>query len=220
MGKGNKTLRQKELIPAVVYGAGEPSKPIELSLKDFQKIWKEAGESSLIELEIGSEKKNVLIKDVQLDPVKDLPVHADFYAVRMDQTLEAKVPVEFIGESSAVKNLGAILIKVIHELDVEALPGDLPSKFEVDISKLANFDDKFLVGDLKLPSGVKILADSDEVIALVEEPRAEEEVPVEAPSLEGIEVVDKKGKKEEEAAEGAESAETAAKKPEAKESSK
>ena len=220
LGKGNKALRQRELIPAVVYGAGEPSRPIEIALKDFKKAWSEAGESSLIELEIGSEKKNVLIKDVQIDPVKDFPVHADFYAVRMDKVIEAEVPVEFVGESPAVKNMGAILIKVVHELNVEALPGDLPSKFEVDISGLANFNDKFLVSDLKLSSGVKVLAGSDDVIALVEEPKAEEEVPVEAPSLENIEVVDKKGKKEEEGVSGSESAEAAAKKPETKESSK
>ena len=218
LGKQNKTLRKSGLIPAVVYGAGEPSKPIELNLKDFQKAWKEAGESGLIELELGSEKKNVLIKDVQIDPVKDFPVHADFYAVRMDKTLEAAVPVEFVGESSAVKTLGAILIKVVHEFNVEALPKDLPHELKVDISVLANFGDRLLVKDMKLPAGVKILAGPDEVVALVEESKVEEEAPAEAPGLEGIEVVDKKGKKEEGTAEGAESAETTPKKPETKES--
>ncbi|OGZ29754.1 MAG: hypothetical protein A2931_00430 [Candidatus Niyogibacteria bacterium RIFCSPLOWO2_01_FULL_45_48] len=210
LGKGNKTLRKKELIPAVVYGAGEPSKSIELNLKDFQKTWKEAGESGLIELEMESEKKNVLIKDVQLDPVKDLPIHADFYAVKMDRMIEAAVPIKFIGESVAVKNLGANLIRVMHELDIEALPKDLPHELEVDISGLANFDDRFLVSDLKLPTGVKVLAGPEEIIALIEEVKVAEEVPAEAPSLEGIEVVDKKGKKEEEGAESG-SAETEAK---------
>lgn len=220
LGKQNKALRASGLIPAVLYGEGETSRPIEMALKDFQKTWTEAGESSLIELEINGDKKNVLIKDVQFDPVKDFPVHADFYAVRMDKTLEAAIPVEFIGESFAVKNMGAILIKVVHELNVEALPKDLPPKLEVDISGLANFNDRFLVGDLKLPAGVKVLANPEDVIALVEEPKAEAEVPVEAPGLENIEVVDKKGKKEEEGAVEGETTAPAAKKPEPKEKSK
>lgn len=211
LGKQNKALRQKELIPAVVYGAGEPSKPIELNLKDFQKIWSEAGESGLIELEIGSEKKNVLIKDVQTDPVKDFPIHADFYAVRMDRTIEAAVPIKFVGESPAVKNLGANLVRVMHELDIEALPKDLPHELEVDVSVLANFNDRFSVSDLKLPAGVKVLAGPEEIIALVEEVKAEEEAPApEAAGLDKIEVVDKKGKKEEEGA-GAEASEAEAK---------
>src|SRR3989344_5645803 len=108
LGKQNKALRKSGLIPAVVYGSSEEPKSIEIGLKDFQKVWSEAGESSLVDLEIDGDKKNVLIKDVQFDPVKDLPIHADFYAVRMDKMLEAAVPVEFTGESPAVKNLGAI----------------------------------------------------------------------------------------------------------------
>lgn len=199
LGKKIKSFREKGLLPAVIYGAGENSKPIALNLKEFERVWSKAGESSIIELEIGGDKKNVLIAEVQRDPLKDVPIHADFQVLRMDEKIEAEVPINFIGESPAVKNLGGVLVKVLHELEIEALPADLPAVLEVDISGLANLDDRFLVKDLKLPNGVKVLASSEEVIILVEEPKAEE-IPVEAPTLEDIEVVGKKGKKEEEGA--------------------
>lgn len=213
MGKKNKALREKGLIPAVVYGSAEKSQPIEIELKNFEKVWREAGESSLIDLEVDGDKKNVLIKEVRLDPVSDKPTHADFYAVRMDKPIQAMVPIEFIGESPAVKNQGAILVKVAHELEVEALPANLPPHFEVDVSSLEKFDDRFLVKDLKLPEGVKVFANPEDVIALAEEPKAEEETPPETPSIEDIEVVGKKGKEEEE---GEAEKETAEKKPESK----
>ncbi|MBI2507260.1 MAG: 50S ribosomal protein L25, partial [Candidatus Niyogibacteria bacterium] len=188
------------LIPAVVYGGTEKPQPLEIDLKDFQKTWEEAGESSLIELDFDGQKKNVLIKAVQKNPLDDTPVHVDFYAVRMDKPIQAAVSIEFAGESPAVKNLGASLVKVMHEIEIEALPKDLPHELVVDISGLRAFNDRFLVKDLKLPSGVKVLAVPEDIVALVEEPKAEE-VPAEAPALEEIEVVGKKGKKEEEAGE-------------------
>lgn len=216
MGKKIKSLRKEGLLPAVVYGAGENSKPIALNLKEFEKVWSKAGESSIIELEIGNDKKNVLIADVQRDPLKDTPIHADFQAIRMDEKIETEVPINFTGEAPAVKNLGGILVKVLHELEIEALPADLPAVLEVDISGLSNLDDRFLVKDLNLPKGVRVLAGPEEVIALVEEPKAEE-IPVETPTLEDIEVVGKKGKKEEESeAESTEKAEAKEIKSEAK----
>lgn len=202
LGKKSKSLREGGLIPAVVYGGTEKPQALEIDLKDFQKTWEEAGESSLIELDLDGQKKNVLIKEVQLDPLKDIPIHVDFYAVRMDKPIQTKVSIEFEGEALAVKNLGASLVKVMHEIEIEALPKDLPHELGVDISGLAAFNDRFLVKDLKLPAGVKVLAAPEDIIALVEEPKAEE-APVEAPSLEEIEVVGKKGKKEEEGVEEA-----------------
>ncbi|QQG46482.1 MAG: 50S ribosomal protein L25 [Candidatus Niyogibacteria bacterium] len=202
-GKKSKTLQKSGLIPAVVYGGTEKPQPLEIDLKDFQKTWEEAGESSLIELDFDGQKKNVLIKDIQRDSINGLPIHVDFYAVRMDKPIQAMVSITFIGESPAVKNLGGSLVKVMHEIEIEALPKDLPHELEVDISGLVAFNDRFLIKDLKLPAGVKVLAGSEDVMALVEEPKAEEEAPSEAPTLEGIEVVDKKGKKEEIAEEAA-----------------
>lgn len=196
IGKKVKALRKKGLLPGVIYSEGKPADSLEMNLGEFQKVWKEAGESSIIELDMDGQKKNVLIKDVQTDPIKDTPTHVDFYSVRMDKRIEAMVPLSFAGEAPAVKNLGGVLVKVIYELEVEALPANLPSELEVNISKLAMFEDRFLVSDLKLPEGVKVLANRQEIIALVEEPRAEEEAPQEEPGLEKIEVVGEKGKEE------------------------
>ena len=195
-GKKVRSIRKQGKIPAVVYGAGEKGTLLEVSEKDFEKVFKQAGESTLVELEIGQDKKNVLIHDVDFDPIKDKPRHVDFLQVRMDKPIRAKVHVVFEGESPAVKNLGGVLVKIIHELEVEALPKDLPHELKIDISNLQNLEDKFLVSNLKLPSGVKVIADSNEVLALVETPRTEEEIKAEeaaaAPSLESIEVLTKK----------------------------
>ena len=222
MGKKIKSLRKEGFLPAVIYGAKEASRPVVLNLKEFEKVWREAGESSLIELELGGEKKGVLIKEVQTDPVKDIPIHADFQAVSMDEKIETEVAIHFTGESPAVKNFGGVLVKVLHEIEIEALPADLPQSIEVDISGLLNLEERFLVKDLKLPPGVKVLAQSDEVVALVEAPKAEEEAAPEAPSLEDIEVVGKKGKKDLPAQAGEEGGEEAegGKTPEAKEPKK
>ncbi len=185
----------------MVYGAGEKEILLQIQEQDFKKVFREAGESSLVELEVGQDRKNVLIHDVAFDPVKDRPIHVDFLQVRMDKSIRVKVPLVFGGESPAVKNLGGVLVKVMHELEIEALPKDLPHEIKVDTSRLINLEDRFTVADLKLSREVKVMAQRDEVLALAATPRAEEEVSVEAaPSLESIEVVGKKKEKAEEAA--------------------
>lgn len=199
LGKKTQNLRNKGFLPAVVYGKGKPSENITVKQGDFMKLWRAAGESTIITLEVGKDKKNVLIHDVAVDPMKDIPTHVDFYIVDMTKTLKVDVALEFIGESEAVKS-GGILVKVHHELEVEALPKDLPHSITVDISLLKTFDDKITVADLKVPAGVTFSADSEETIALVEPPRTEEEIkgtetPEEAPDLQKIEVM-KKGKEE------------------------
>lgn len=210
IGKKAKNLSKEGKIPAVVYGAGEKGVLLQVLLKDFEKVLKVAGESTLIQLEIGADKRNVLIHDIAFDPIKDKPTHADFLQVRMDKSIKTKVELNFIGESPAAK-LGGILVKVLHEIEVEALPADLPHGIDVDLSKLANLEDKFTVGDLSLPKGVKIHADSDEVLALIETPRTEDELKAEEEAasggLESIEVVGKKEKEEEAAAEAEEASE-------------
>ena len=131
-------------------------------------------------------------------------MHADFYMVRLDRSIRVTVPLEFIGEAPAIKQ-GAILVKVIRELDVEALPANLPNILSVDVSMLGAVGDRFLVSDLKLPPGVVVPANPADIIAIAEEPKAEEEAPAEAaPSLADIEVVGDKGKKEEEESVGEE----------------
>lgn len=163
-------------MPAVVYGEGVPSQSIAVPYKDFEKVYKEAGESTLITLEVDGKSHNVLINDIAHDPLRGNPLHADFYAVRMDKVIKTKVPIEFFGESPAVKNESGILVKVMQELEVEALPKDLPHGLRANLSGLQNFEARLLVKNILLPQGVKILADLDDVIALVEPPRSETEL--------------------------------------------
>ena len=196
LGKKTRNLRKRGFLPAVVYGGGKSAQPITIKESEFLKLWKSAGESTVIELDIGKEKKNVLIHEVDIDPIKDNPIHVDFYTVDMAKKIHVDVALEFIGESDAVK-AGGILVKVLHALKVEALPNDLPHSISVDISQLKIAGDSITVSAVKIPKGVKILDNPEETVAMVEALRAEEEVKVEeAPSLESIEVVGKKPKAE------------------------
>ncbi len=176
LGKSVKTLRQKGFLPAVLYGEGIGSQAISVSERAFAMMFKEAGESTLLELAIGEKSHTVLIHDVSHDPLSGRPLHADFYAVRMDKVLRITVPVEFIGESAAVKNEGGVLVKVAHELEIEALPGNLPHALTVDISSLAALGGRLLVRDISVPKGVEILAHPEEVVAVVEAPRSDAEL--------------------------------------------
>lgn len=182
---------------AVLYGHKEVSTPISVSLMDFKKVWKEAGESSVISLSGVGEEKEALIHDVDFEPITGEPRHADFYIIEKGRKVQVKVPLNFIGIAPAVKEMGGILVKVIHEVEVEAIPKDLPHEIEVNISKLENFESKIEVKDITVPTGVKILAKPDEVVALVSEAKEEElEVAPEAVDLSAIEV-EKRGKEEE-----------------------
>lgn len=175
---GNKVgaLRRDGFLPAVLYGEGVPSQSISIPYKDFEKAYREAGESTLVKLEIDGKPFNVLIHDIAYDPLKGSFLHADFYAVRMDKVIRTRVPVEFVGESSAVKNEGGVLIKVIQEVEVEALPQDLPHTLKADLSLIMALAGKILIKDIKLPKGVKVTLDKDEVLALVDAPRSEAEL--------------------------------------------
>lgn len=193
LGSQVKSLRKKGLLPGVVYGEGMESKAITTSFADFERVLRQAGESTLVTLHVEGKPYNVLIHDVAYHPTKGQPIHADFYAVRMDKAIRATVSLAFIGESSAVKNEGAVLVKVMHEIEVEALPKDLPHELNVDLVLLAVIGSKVLVKDIVLQKGVEIMADGDEMVALVESPRAAEEP---EPTVAG-EVVEVKTEQEE-----------------------
>jgi large subunit ribosomal protein L25 len=219
-GKALRTLRKKGGVPAVTYGHGVESVPLELSAQEFGKVFAKAGSSTVVSLKLDGADKNVVIHDVQHDPVTGEVTHVDFYQVRMDEVLKAQVPLKFIGTSHAVKDLGGILIKPADQLEVEALPADLPHEIVVDLSKLEELNSKLTLKDLALPKGVKVLVDSpDFSVALVEPPRSEEELAkldeAVTEDVEAVEGVKKPAEGEEVAAEGEESA-TAEGKPEAK----
>lgn len=192
-------------MPAVFYGKKEKTTPISVSFADFLKVWKQAGESSVVVLKGENGDVEALIQEVDLDPITEKPRHADFYVFEKGHKIKVDVPLEFIGTSPAVKDLGGILIRVLHKLKIEAMPKDLPSKIEVDVSPLVNFESQIVAGSLALPSGVALIEDPTEVIALVSEPKEEKEEEVAPVDLSAIEV-EKKGKKEEEGAEGIASA--------------
>lgn len=176
-GKGLQTLRNGGSMPAVLYGHDIKPQEIAVDSREFTRAYKAAGENTILSLSIGGGKPvNVLIKEAQLHPMTNRFTHADFFQVRMDEEIEANIPLEFEGESPAVREAGGILVKALDEVEVSALPANLPHSIAVDLSKLATFDDVIKVGDLAVSEKVRINADPETVVALVEAPRSEEEL--------------------------------------------
>jgi len=190
------SLRKKGLLPAVFYGPKEKTTIIVLNKIDFVKILREAGESTVIGLQTPSGEKEVLVREVSYEAVRGEPIHVDFYVPEQGKTVAVYVPLEFIGVSVAVKDMGGSLVKVLHEIEVEALPKDLPHDIKVDIGALTDLDSQILAQDIALPAGVTLLAEPEEVVAAISvaEEEKEETAPVDLSSIE----VEKKGKKEEE----------------------
>jgi large subunit ribosomal protein L25 len=200
--KAGRMLAKDGKIPAVVYGPKQEATSITLSLPEFKKILRDAGESSVLNLSGLDKDMQVLIHDVDYDPVTSLPRHADLYAIEKGAKVEVAVPLSFIGESPAVK-AGANLVKVMHELDIEADPANLPHEIEVDISKLSLEGDQIHVSDLKIPHGVTVKVEGEEVVALIQAIEVEAEEPAAAVDMDSIEV---EGKGKEEGGEGEEAA--------------
>lgn len=164
-------------IPGVLYGRKIENVPVWLDSKKFGRAYEEVGESTVFKLALnGQDERNVLIKDVQKDILTGAPRHVDFYQVRMDEEIEAEVELVFKGESAAVKESGGILIKNMDAIQVKCLPGDLPPEIEVDITSLKSFDDYIYVKDLPVSEKVEVLVDPETVVAMVDEPRSEEEL--------------------------------------------
>jgi len=201
--KSLKSLRKDGQIPAVFYG--NKAKPVSLLIDylTFQKVFTEAGENTVLSLEINNKKEQVLIKDVQYHPVTDRFIHVDFLAIDVTKKITAMVPLEFIGASKAVKDDGGVLVKSIDELEVECLPTNLPKNIEVNIESLATFDDMIKVSDLSIPAEVKIFLNEDDVITTVTPPRSEEELDELDEEVKG-EVEDVEGVKKEEPSVGEE----------------
>jgi len=176
-GKNLYTARKQGLIPSVMYGHGSVPQMFWVQYLEFSKLYNEAGESSIVNIVPENGKAmNVIISDVQFDPLSNRFIHADFFKVRMDEKLEARIPLEFIGEAPAVREMGGILVKPAEEIQVRCLPKDLPHSIEINVSVLKTFENHIQVKDIKIPNGVEVLADLDTVIALVEEPRTEAEI--------------------------------------------
>lgn len=204
MGRKVKALRTSGYIPAVIYGKGMEAMNLQVPAKDFTKALHEAGESTLVYLNVDGQAYPTIIHDVEKDYLNGHPVHADFYKVNLNEKIKAMIPVVFEGESPAVKNFGGIFVRNINEVEVEALPQDLPHEITVDISKLENIDDHVTLKDINLGPNVEVQGDTEAILVTIQAPLSEEEL---KKSLEGesldvsqVEVIEKKKEEGEEAA--------------------
>lgn len=187
-------LRRSGLIPAIVYGAHQAATPIAVEARAFDMALREAGEATIVSLAGLGAPLPTLIHEVDLDPITSRPRHIDFYAVTKGEKVDVAIPLSFVGESAAVAG-GANLVKVLHELEVRADPMNLPHDLTVDLSALAVVDDKIHAKDIKLPSGVELMMDPEEIVALAQavvEEKAEAAVPADLSAIE----VEKKGKED------------------------
>ena len=215
IGRKVKSLRREGVLPANVFGKKVTSQSVQVDLSEFNKLYQEAGETNVIELKIKGDKdtRPVLVSNLQVSPITDLPLHVDFHQVDLKEKVTATVPVETVGEAPAVKEKDGVMFLSHNELEVEALPMDLPNKIEVDISGLTEIGDSILVKDLNLDrSKVTLELEDDETIVTVqaqkEEAEEEPAAPAEAEAdetqtapAEGEEVPEGKDEKETEPAE-------------------
>lgn len=200
LGRKVKKLRRDGLLPANVYGKTVKSLSLEVPVKDFLKVYKEAGETGLIELKVDGETKPVLIHNVQLHPVTGDPLHADFHQVSLTEKTTAVVPIELAGEAPAVEQKIGVLIQTLSEVEVEALPQDFPDRLIVDVSGLNEVNDAVTVGDIKVDAKkVAIKADPAETVAKIDALAKEEEVvaPAAVEGEEGAEAPAEGGEAEE-----------------------
>jgi len=204
-GSANIT-RSEGFVPAIVYGKGFDNAKIALEKVSFLRLYKEAGTSNLIEVEIDGEKGlKTLIHEVQVDPITSAVTHVDFFKVNMKEKIHADIPLNFIGDSPAVINLEGSLITSKDSIEVECLPSDLIPELEVDISGLDDFEKNIKISDLKVPAGVAILDDPEEIVVFVQEPRSEEELSdLETEVVEDVSAIEVENKGEETPAEEAE----------------
>jgi len=174
-GKQVKSLRQKGLVPAELYGKGVKNLHLEIPIKDFNKVFKQAGESSLVHIIVEDKKHLVMISDVQRDPLTNEVLNVDLHQVRIDEKLKIKVPIEFIGVASAVKEKNGILVKTMHEIEVETLAGNIPRSIPVQLEGLTEIGHSVYVKDLSFPEGVRPLVTGETAIVTVTPQITEEE---------------------------------------------
>lgn len=211
LGKKVNKLKAEGLVPAIIYGQElKENLPILLSLAALEKVFNEAGESTLINLTIEGEKepREVLLKDIAYDPVSEKPIHADFLQIKRGQKLEFDIELNFVGIAPAVKELGGIVIKSMDSVSVRCLPKDMISSVDVDLTRLKTFDDKILIKDLAIPAAIEILEDMEEAVAVVsvpiEEKFEEASATIVEPEVVGKEKKESEGEEEKSASGGKE----------------
>jgi large subunit ribosomal protein L25 len=174
LGRKVKQLRKNGLVPATVYGHDFKPMSIQMNARDMGKAFEDVGESGLVDLMIDGKKYPILFRNPQYHPIDGAIIHIDCYKVNLREKITTTVPVELVGEAPAVK-LGNVLVAVTDQVEVEALPANLPEKIEVDISGLENVDQVITVADLKVDtSKVEIKTAMDQLIVKLEVPKEEE----------------------------------------------
>lgn len=190
LGRGVKALRKQGFIPAELYGKGVENLHLAAPAKEFKKLFKQAGENTIVNVVVGKDKHPVLIQDVSYNYLTGDIENVDFYQVRMDEKIKVGIPLEFVGAAPAVKEKSGILVKALQEVEIEALPLDIPHDFKVDLSGLLDIGQSVYVKNLEAVPGVKILVEPETVIATVTaQVTEEEEIAAQQAAAAGVEEV-------------------------------
>lgn len=190
LGKKVKKLRREGILPANIYGKELASTAVQVSMKEFQDLYAEVGETGLVDVMLDGKSRPVLVKNVNMNYHTHSPLHADFYQVNLKEKVRTMVPLTIIGEALAVTEKIGLMIQPLSEVEVEALPEELPETIEVTVESLAAIDDQLTVADLKSPTGVTILTDPSQTVVKIAElvvEETEEEVPAETAEGESTE---------------------------------
>jgi large subunit ribosomal protein L25 len=185
LGKKINRLRKEGLLPANLFGKNIPSQAIQVKTKDFERLYKEAGETGIIYIQVDDESKErpTLVSGLAYNPVTGLKYHVDFHQVNLKEKVVTHVPIEIIGECELIKSGAASLVTSLDEIEIEALPTDIPESVTLDISSFKEMSDHFKVSDIKLSAGVEIKTDPEITIVSLSEPEKEEvKVVEEAPT--------------------------------------
>ena len=175
--------RDEKRIPAVVYGHGFDPQTISVDYSEFLRTFRKAGQASLLDMDIDGKGTKVVIQAYDLDPVQDTFMHIDFFAVNVKEAMTVHVPLNFVGESPAIKTLGGMLMKAHDAIDIRCLPGDIPHDLEVDLGMITELGGHITIADLKLSDKFELMHyDETETLCLVAAPKkVEEEIPEGAP---------------------------------------
>ncbi len=199
-GKEVESLRKEGLLPSSIFGI-KGNFDITLNKKNFLAIYNKAKYTTVIEIELGGKKHNVLISEIQVHPVTNDVLHVSFHEISLEKTVKAEVPVKLIGEAPGVKTYGGVLIHSIQELEIESLPGNIPQSIDIDISVLKEIGDTLLVKDITLPKGVVLVSDEEEdlEVSLVSVAAPAEEVEEEETEIspDDVEIINEKKETEE-----------------------
>lgn len=212
LGRKVKSLRRDGIIPAHIFGHKVKTVHVQVQKKDFEPVFEKAGETGIIDLALDKEKRPVMVRNIQVDPLTSDPLHIDFYQVNLSEKVKVNVPLETVGESPAVEKKVGLLLTPVSEIEIEALPTDIPENVEIDISKLENIGDEIKVKDLPIDkSKVEVLTDEELVVVQIgelvtkemEATEAEIEAEAAAEATEGEEAQAEEGKEGEEKKEAA-----------------